>query len=145
MQMPDIGATVDIVIEIRRGSRVKPRPDGTVEYASPVPVPFNYGAVPGILSGDGDPLDVIVLGDALPVGTRLSLPVRGVVPFTDGGRDDPKLVCSASPLDDTDRRLVRRFFWWFSLGKRWLNAWRGASGPTVAGELVTGQGGDKPG
>lgn len=136
MEMPDIGSIVDIVIEIPRGSRVKRRMDGTVEYASPVPVPFDYGAIPGIVSGDGDPLDAIVLGGPRPVGTWLSLPVRAIVPFTDAGRDDPKLVCSHHPLTEADRRLVRRFFWWFSRGKWLVNALRGASGRTVAGAML---------
>jgi len=130
MEMPGIGATVDIVIEIPRGSRIKRRRDGTVEYASPWPVPFDYGSVPATRSDDGDPLDAIVLGGPRPVGTRLSVPVRAVVPFVDAGHRDPKLVCSEHPLTEADERLVRRFFWWFARLKRMVNAWRGAGGPT---------------
>ncbi|MEM6928815.1 MAG: inorganic diphosphatase [Myxococcota bacterium] len=136
MSLPALGDLVDIVIEIPRGSRVKRRPDGSIEYASPVAVPFDYGCVPGILSGDGDPLDVIVLGGPRPAGTRLTLPVRGVVPFVDAGREDPKLCCAEAPLTDADRRQLARFFWWFARAKRMLNVLRGAGGPTEAGNLV---------
>ncbi|MEN0064096.1 MAG: inorganic diphosphatase [Myxococcota bacterium] len=133
MEMPEIGSIVDIVIEIPRGSRVKHRLDGSVEYASPLAVPFDYGSVPGLLSGDGMPLDAIVLGGPRPVGTWLSLPVRGIVPFVDAGLDDPKLVCSKAPLTSEERRLVERFFWWFSRGKWVVNLLRQGDGRTRAG------------
>ncbi|MEO0600649.1 MAG: inorganic diphosphatase [Myxococcota bacterium] len=136
MSLPAPGDTVDVVIEIPRGSRVKRRPDGSVEYVSPVAVPFDYGCVPSLLSGDGDPLDAIVLGGPRPVGTRLSIPVRGVVPFIDAGRADPKLCCAESPLTDDDRRRLARFFWWFARAKWVFNALRGVEGPTEAGNLV---------
>ena len=130
MEMPALGAVVDIVIEIPRGSRVKRRSGGTVDYASPIALPFDYGCVPDVLAGDGDPLDVIVIGGPRPAGTRLSLPIRAVIPFVDGGRPDPKLVCSGLPLTEADERRVRRFFWWFSRLKWALNRARGIRGRT---------------
>lgn len=59
--------------------------------------PGNYGAIPGTalpkeLGGDGDPLDVIVLGQAVPRGEIVDVRVIGVLKMLDGGEQDDKLV-----------------------------------------------------
>lgn len=55
--------------------------------------PGNYGFIPHTLSGDGDPVDVIVLGH-LPVapGSVLRSRVVGVLYMEDDGGEDEKLV-----------------------------------------------------
>ena len=97
---------VDVVIEIPRGSFLKRGSSGHVDFISPLPCPFNYGAVPTLLGLEGDLLDVVVLGPRLRVGTRLRLPVRGAVVQRDRGMVDHKLICSVEPLDDATRRSV---------------------------------------
>ncbi|MUM78108.1 inorganic diphosphatase [Pseudodesulfovibrio sp. F-1] len=59
--------------------------------------PGNYGAIPGTalpkeLGGDGDPLDVIVLGQAVPRGTVIDVRVIGVLKMLDDGEQDDKLI-----------------------------------------------------
>jgi inorganic pyrophosphatase len=59
--------------------------------------PANYGSIPGTalpkdLGGDGDPLDVIVLGQAVPRGTVADVRVIGVLKMLDGGEQDDKLI-----------------------------------------------------
>jgi inorganic pyrophosphatase len=59
--------------------------------------PGNYGSIPGTalpkeLGGDGDPLDVIVLGQAAPRGEVVDVRVIGVLKMLDGGEQDDKLV-----------------------------------------------------
>ncbi len=59
--------------------------------------PGNYGAIPGTalpkdLGGDGDPLDVIVLGQAVPRGEVVDVRVIGVLKMLDGGEQDDKLI-----------------------------------------------------
>lgn len=59
--------------------------------------PANYGAIPGTalpkeLGGDGDPLDVIVLGQAVPRGEVVDTRVIGVLKMLDGGEQDDKLI-----------------------------------------------------
>ncbi|WP_333834679.1 inorganic diphosphatase [Rubrimonas sp.] len=59
--------------------------------------PGNYGSIPGTalpkeLGGDGDPLDVIVLGQAVPRGEVVDVRVIGVLKMLDGGEQDDKLV-----------------------------------------------------
>lgn len=59
--------------------------------------PCNYGMVPRTVlakerGGDGDPLDVLVLGEAVPRGTVLEARVIGLFRMRDGGELDVKLV-----------------------------------------------------
>ena len=59
---------VDIVIEIPRGSFLKRGSRGRVDFVSPLPCPFNYGAVPTLVGLEGDcsaaPLDEARRGSA---------------------------------------------------------------------------------
>jgi len=61
---------LDVVIEIPRGSFLKRGSFGTIDFVSPLPCPFNYGAVPLYIGLEGDLLDAVVLGARLPRGTR---------------------------------------------------------------------------
>lgn len=69
--------------------------------------PGNYGSIPGTalpkeLGGDGDPLDVIVLGQAVPRGEVVDVRVIGVLKMLDGGEQDDKLIAvlaKDSPFD----------------------------------------------
>lgn len=59
--------------------------------------PGNYGAIPGTalpkeLGGDGDPLDVIILGQAAPRGELVDVRLIGVLKMLDGGEQDDKLI-----------------------------------------------------
>lgn len=125
---------VRVVIEAPRGSFVKRRADGQVDYVSPLPVPFNYGSLPGTVGGDGDPVDAIVLGATLPAHEVVEVEVFGVVRFLDGGLPDDKLVCAARPPTAADWHLVRGFFVTFSHAKQLLNRVRRRHGVT---RLVT--------
>jgi len=74
--------------EFRQG---KPR---VVKYLS---YPGNYGMIPRTLlpeekGGDGDPLDVIVLGPAVPRGTIHSAKIIGMIRMLDRGEQDDKLI-----------------------------------------------------
>lgn len=68
--------------------------------------PANYGVIPGTLAareqgGDGDPLDVLVLGPMLPRGSIVAITVIGVLNMTDNGEADDKLIAvpvTGSPL-----------------------------------------------
>ena len=79
--------------------------DGKPRHVKYLGYPCNYGIVPQALlgkelGGDGDPLDMLVLGPALPRGTVLPVQVIGVIRLVDGGEKDDKLIAvrSDSPL-----------------------------------------------
>jgi len=88
----------DIAWEFKKG---RPR---VVQYLA---YPANYGMVPQTLlpkeeGGDGDPLDVVVLGPAVARGTVLEVRLVGVLRLLDGGEQDDKLLAvqSEGPLSD---------------------------------------------
>lgn len=121
---------VTILIEIPRGGMVKRRPDGRVDFVSPLPSPFNYGCLEATLAPDGDPLDAVVLGSRLPAGVRVEREVLGVYGFVDRDRLDPKLICGEAPLLPRQRRSVERFFRLYTPAKRALQRVRGQPEPT---------------
>jgi inorganic pyrophosphatase len=120
---------VEVVVEVPRGGFVKRDLEGVVAFVSPLPCPFNYGAVPGWLGGEGDLLDAVVLGPRLARGTRVHVPVRAAVSMLDAGRVDDKLICSAAPLGARDRAVVIAFFHFYARCKRVLALLRGRRGP----------------
>lgn len=92
--------TFNAIIEIPKGKRTKTELDkvsglykvdrilqGSFIY------PANYGFLPRTLSGDGDPLDVLVLGqDSIPTGAYLEARAIGYVKMTDDGKPDDKII-----------------------------------------------------
>lgn len=63
--------------------------------------PFNYGFIPNTLSEDGDPVDVLVLGDqkVMP-GTVIPSKIIGMLEMTDEAGIDTKIL--AVPTDKID-------------------------------------------
>ncbi|MCB9683895.1 MAG: inorganic diphosphatase [Alphaproteobacteria bacterium] len=108
--LPNNPDTVDtffnVVIEIPRGSRVKyelDKPSGMLRVDrvlySAVFYPANYGFLPRTYCGDGDPLDVLVLGheSVVPLSIMRARAV-GVMRMKDGGEEDDKII--AVHVDD---------------------------------------------
>lgn len=113
--------TVNAVVEIPAGTTAKwevTDDDGNlhwdIEDGQPRKVqylgyPLNYGMVPRTklaetMGGDGDPLDILVLGDALPRGTVVPVTVIALARYTDAGERDDKLVAvrAGTPFEDVD-------------------------------------------
>jgi inorganic pyrophosphatase len=126
LQLPQVG----VVIEIPRGSFLKRGWNGSVDFISPFPCPFNYGSIQDYIGGDGDLLDAVVLGPRLPRGKMVSVFAYGAIGLTDRGMYDDKLICSNRPLGTCQRHLVLIFFHIYALSKRMLNFYRGRSGHT---------------
>jgi inorganic pyrophosphatase len=113
--------TVEVVIEVPRGSFLKRGSTGAIDFVSPLPCPFNYGSVPDLVGLEGDLLDAVVLGPRLALGTRLRVPAWGAVTLTDRGMSDDKLICSAREVSAAERRRVLRFFRFYAACKGLLN------------------------
>ena len=121
---------VDVRIEVPLGSLIKWRADRRIDFASPVPCPFNYGSVVGTVGPDGDPVDAVVLGPVLPRGRTARFTAWGRVDFVDAGVDDPKWLCAPEPPSERDWARVQRFFHLYGAAKSVLNRLRGESGWT---------------
>jgi len=126
----ELPAETEVVIDAPRFSYVKRRDSGRIDFVSPLPCPFNYGSVPGTVSGDGERIDAVVLGARLPRHTCVRVRVRGFVRFTDAGQDDPKWICSHAQLRALDRVQLAAFFTLYAMAKRALNRVRGKRGAT---------------
>lgn len=112
--------TVNVVVEIPAGTNAKWEVNRTGEMALEVregaprvvqylPYPGNYGMIPSTKlpiaqGGDGDALDVLILGRSLPRGTIAKVHVIGVLKFLDRGEQDDKLL---AVMDDTPLAKVR--------------------------------------
>jgi len=77
-------------------------------FVSYLAYPGHHGTVPGTLlpehqGGDGDPLDVIVVGPAVPRGSVVTARLLGGLRLMDRGEQDDKLI-AVQP----DSPLVRR-------------------------------------
>ncbi len=111
----DTPGTVRVVIEIPTGTTQKwevDKADGLLRWEirdgrprliDYLGYPGNYGMVPRTLlasddGGDGDPLDVLVLGPPMERGAVVEARIIGVLNLLDGGEQDDKLV---AVMDDT--------------------------------------------
>lgn len=100
---------INVVVEIPTGSVDKwevDKTDGSMKWemledgprkVNYLGYPANYGMIPQTylpkeLGGDGDPLDVIVLGPAVERGSVIECKVIGVLELLDRGEQDDKLI-----------------------------------------------------
>lgn len=128
---PDtVDRAINVVIEIPKGSKIKyelDKPSGMLRvdrvlYSS-VMYPANYGFIPRSYCDDGDPLDVLVLGNE-PVQPLAILHARaiGFMRMSDDGKEDDKIIAvhindpafsdytSIDQLPKHTIRELRRFF-----------------------------------
>jgi len=107
------GGLVNVVVEIPAGTTAKwevDKADGALRWemrdgrprvVKYIGYPGNYGMVPRTLlskelGGDGDPLDVLLLGPAVDRGSVVQARVIGVLEMLDGGEQDDKLLAVAA-------------------------------------------------
>ena len=101
--------TVNAAVEIKSGIKEKweiSKTTGSLSrefyMGSPriihhTPYPVNYGMIPRTIlplnrGGDGDPLDIIILGESLPQGKIVKVKPLGVMKMTDSGEQDDKII-----------------------------------------------------
>lgn len=137
---------VNVVVEIPAGSVDKwevDKTDGKLkwEYRDGAPrrirylsYPANYGMIPQTVlakedGGDGDPLDVIVLGEALPRGTVVRCRLIGSLRMLDSGEADDKLLAvrAGTPFADiqTTDELQQKFPGALQIVQTWFQNYKG--------------------
>ena len=79
----EVGKDGIMTWELRNG---KPR---IVEYLG---YPGNYGMIPRTIGGDGDSLDILILGPAVPRGTWMNVKIIGALKMLDKNEVDDKLI-----------------------------------------------------
>ncbi len=138
--------TINVVVEIPAGTNAKweatpsgdalawERQEGRLRVVRYLPYPGNYGMVPGTLQdtatgGDGDPLDVLVLGEAAGRGNVVAARPVGVLRLLDGGERDDKILAVApdGPLGDVRdlAELTTRYPGVTLIVETWFLAYKG--------------------
>jgi inorganic pyrophosphatase len=120
---------LEVLVEHPRHAILKRREDGSIDFVSPLPCPYNYGSVPGTRAADGDREDALVLGPRLPKGTRMQAHVLARANFYDAGSFDGKWVCGQS-MSERERQGLVLFFSVYARCKAMLNWLRGVHGKT---------------
>jgi inorganic pyrophosphatase len=99
---------INVVIEVPKGSSIKYELDaetGAVfvdrRLFTTMVYPCNYGFIPRTIEGDGDPVDVLVLGDyqVVPMSVIRAIPV-GVLLTEDEEGPDAKVIAAPIPKID---------------------------------------------
>lgn len=111
---------LNAVIEIPAGTNLKieynpdtnrflpDQRDGKDRFIEFLGYPGNYGFIPSTysdpnLGGDGDALDVIILGESIPTGTIQHSIVLGILKLQDEGATDAKII--AIPAEFKNQRV----------------------------------------
>lgn len=137
---------INVVVEIPAGTLEKwevEKIEGnlSLEYIDSKPrivqylaYPGNYGMIPRTLlpkelGGDGDPLDVLVLGDASERGSIIQCKVIGVLKMLDRGEQDDKLIAvkKDSPFYQINsiEELDKEFIGVTSIISTWFSNYKG--------------------
>lgn len=126
----NLDGTLNAVIEIPAGTTAKyetnknngmlelEQKNGKPRFVQYLGYPCNYGLVPRSIlpkskGGDGDPLDVCVLGPTVPSGSVVKARAIGILTLVDNGEIDDKIIAvmqtgpfaTVSSLSDLDRRF----------------------------------------
>ena len=110
MLEPDYRSQQTILIETPRGAFVKRNEQGQIDYVSPLPSPFHYGSLLGLMGGDGDPMDAIWFGESPTDGIAKGI-VIGVVRFLDKGEvDDKWILTNGRALSRSELWCLHHFF-----------------------------------
>jgi len=145
---------INVVVEIPAGTLEKwevDKKEGSMklEFVDEKPrivqylaYPGNYGMIPQTLlpkelGGDGDPLDVIVLGDASPRGSVIQCKIIGVMIMFDRGEQDDKLIAvkKNSPFYDLNSisELDEKFVGVTDIIETWFANYKGPGKIDVVG------------
>lgn len=141
----NLDGTVNAIIEIPAGTTAKfetlangtmelEQKDGAPRFVKYLGYPANYGLVPRSIllkskGGDGDPLDVIVLGTALPQGSVVKCRILGVMTLVDNGEIDDKMILApvSSPFGSLKsiEELDKKFPGVTGILQTWFTSYKG--------------------
>lgn len=105
---------VNVVVEIPKGSSIKYEFDSVTgmlfvdrKLYTAMFYPFNYGFIPTTLEMDGDPVDVLILGEdpVVPLSIVRSRPVGVLLTEDEEGLDSKVIVTPVSRIDPTFSKI----------------------------------------
>lgn len=101
---------INVVIEIPKGSNIKyeiDKDNGILfvdrKLFTAMFYPCNYGFIPSTLEGDGDPVDVLVLGEfaVVPLSILRAVPVGILLTEDEEGQDSKIIAIPISKIDSS--------------------------------------------
>lgn len=103
------GTNTKIEYDIPSGTFKPDQIDGKDRVVAYLPYPGNYGFIPSTMmdearGGDGDALDILVVGSSQPTGSVVKAKAVGTLLLKDGGELDTKII--AVPADPIERTLA---------------------------------------
>jgi inorganic pyrophosphatase len=109
--------------------------DGKPRIIQYLPYPANYGFIPQTLhskeqGGDGDPIDVVLIGPALQRGSVQPIKILGAIKFLDDGEDDTKFIGVAADgpfnndLNDIEDLLLK-YYGALEIIRLWFEGYKG--------------------
>ena len=125
------------IVEIPKGSNVKYEIENNQIKVDRLlfkdfKYPVNYGFIPFTLDYDGDPLDVLIIGNASIIpSAHVELKIVGAMKMIDEGETDTKLIAFLSDdpnnkdvksLQDVDPNILQEIKEFFSTYKNYKNA-----------------------
>lgn len=146
MPAKNIDGSINVLVEIPSGTNGKwevNKETGNLDWefkkGAPrvvqyLPYPSNYGMIPQTLSpeeigGDGDPLYVLLLGEAVPRGAYVKGKLIGVMYMKDHGETDDKLlaVAEGSPFENVNSvsELAEQFPGTLTILQTWFVNYKG--------------------
>lgn len=146
MPAKNIDGSINVLVEIPSGTNGKwevNKETGNLDWefkkGAPrvvqyLPYPSNYGMIPQTLSpeeigGDGDPLDVLLLGEAVPRGAYVKGKLIGVMYMKNHGETDDKLlaVAEGSPFENVNSvsELAEQFPGTLTILQTWFVNYKG--------------------
>lgn len=136
------GTNHKIEYDYASGQFLNDQLDGKDRVINFLPYPGNYGFIPSTLmdkerGGDGDALDILVIGEAVPTGTSIEVIPIGALMLRDRGEIDTKLI--AIPADPAMQVMKVKDFMGFALHydaarriiEDWFQNYKGAEGVEV--------------
>jgi len=137
----EIPAGTDEKWEVAENGRVLAieRSDGQLRRIDYLPYPANYGFIPRTrleaeAGGDGDPVDIVLLGAAAPCGALVQARILGALRLIDDGERDDKVLAvrPGSPLGDVDdiNDVRERYPGVLDILETWFVHYKGATNPS---------------
>lgn len=143
------GTNHKIEYDKEKGIFINDQKDGKDRVIEFLPYPGNYGFIPSTYmapekGGDGDALDILVLGESLPTGTVIEVTPIGALLLLDEGEVDTKIIAIPSDTSlqvipikgyrdfsiqyDGAKHIVESWFLYYDgLGTNQFNGWRDES------------------
>jgi inorganic pyrophosphatase len=106
---------INVVVEIPKGSSIKYEFDSVTgllfvdrKLYTAMFYPFNYGFIPMTLERDGDPVDVLILGEdpVVPLSIVRSRPVGVLLTEDEEGQDSKVIATPVSKIDPTFSKVI---------------------------------------